>query len=64
LFVRAGRRLLSKRRIDEREYHLPFGIGPESGARNNCGFPPMKANRRSAHAKEPVHGIADRPNPR
>ena len=41
-----------------------FGLGPESGARNNCGFPPMKANRRSAHAKEPVHGIVNSPDPR
>jgi len=40
------------------------GLGPESGAMNNCGFPPMKANRRSAHAKEPVHGIANSPDPR
>jgi hypothetical protein len=41
-----------------------YRIGPGSGARENCGFSPMKADGRSTHAKEPIYRIADRPNPR
>jgi excisionase family DNA binding protein len=47
--IRMGRRVL-----------IPRGIGPESGARDNCGFPAKRPRRRSTHAQEPLHRGSNR----